>query len=140
MQQLQKRCFNSLLTQHLFKFLVSIFKIYFLTKFHIFLRIPNIISCSPLLMAIFKLSFNISNNLQILYNFCCRYKSCQQPSNYVTFIVDPRVSNIYIEGTRMCTLHLQMLKGHDVEIFKIAIFIYHEMEHSKDSMHNAFCS
>ncbi len=140
MQQLQKRCFNSLLRQHLFKLLVPIFKIYFLTKFHIFLKILNIISCSPLSVAIFKLSLasptifklyvtfvidaRVSNNLQILYHFYCRPKSLQHFYR--------RYNNVYIA--------LPNVEGHDVEIFKIAISIYCEMEHSKDNMHNAFCS
>jgi hypothetical protein len=59
---------------------------------------------------------------------------------YITFIVDPRISNNSIEGTRMCPLHLQVFEGHDAKIFKISISIYREVEHSKDSMHNAFCS
>jgi hypothetical protein len=140
MQQLQKRCFNSLLSQHLVKFLIPIFKIYFLTKFHIFLKIPKIISCSSLSVAIFKLSLTsptifklyitfvvdarVSNNLQILYHFYCRSKSLQHFYR--------RYKNVYIAPPSA--------GGHDVEIFKIAIFIYREMEHSKDNMHNAFCS
>lgn len=43
---------------------------------------------------------------------------------YITFIVDPRVSNISIEGTRMCTLHLQMLKDMMQKISKLpSLFI-----------------
>jgi hypothetical protein len=139
MQQLQKRCFNSLITQHIFKFLVPI-KIYFLTKFHIFLRILNIISCSPFSMTNFKLSLtpptifkfyitfiidaSVSNNLQMLYHFYCRSKSLQ---HFYT-----RYKNVYIAPPNV--------EGHDAKKFKIAISIYHETEHSKDSMHNAFCS
>jgi hypothetical protein len=32
------------------------------------------------------------------------------------------------------------VEGHDAKKFKIAISIYRETEHSKDSIHNAFCS
>jgi hypothetical protein len=35
---------------------------------------------------------------------------------------------------------LPNVERNDAEIFKIAISIYREMEHLKDSMHNAFCS
>jgi hypothetical protein len=115
MQQLQKRCFDSLLTQHIFNFLVPIFKIYFLTKFHIFLTILNIISCFPLSVAIFKLSLTsptifkfyitfvvdarVSNNLQILYHFYCRSKKLQH--------FYKRYKNVSIAPPRV--------EGHDAE-------------------------
>jgi hypothetical protein len=58
---------------------------------------------------------------------------------YITFIVDQRNSNISIKGTRMYPSHLQGSKDM-MQKLQIGISIYHEMEHSKDSMHNAFCS
>jgi hypothetical protein len=91
------------------------------------LRIPNIISCSPLSMAIFKLSLTsptifkfyiifvvdarVSNNLQIIYHFYCKSKSLQHFYR--------RYKNVYIAPPNV--------EGHDAKIFKIAIFIYREM-------------
>lgn len=72
----------------------------------------------------FVVDVRVSNNLQILYHFYCRSKNLQHFYR--------RYKNVSIAPPSV--------EGHDAEIFKIGISSYREVEHSKDSMHNAFCS